>query len=37
MDLTPLIENASLSIADYVVGFIDGFRADVVRRLTSLG
>jgi LmbE family N-acetylglucosaminyl deacetylase len=37
MDLTPLVENPSLSIGDYVLGFIDSFRADVARRLTSLG
>jgi LmbE family N-acetylglucosaminyl deacetylase len=35
MDLTPLIENPDLSIADYVLGFIDRFRADVARRLES--
>jgi LmbE family N-acetylglucosaminyl deacetylase len=37
MDLTPLIEDPSLSIAEYVLGFIDSFRADVQRRLTPLG
>ena len=37
MDLTPLIEDPSLSIANYVLGFIDSFRADVQRRLTPLG
>jgi LmbE family N-acetylglucosaminyl deacetylase len=36
MDLTPLIEDPSLSIAQYVLGFIDNFRADVERRLTPL-
>jgi LmbE family N-acetylglucosaminyl deacetylase len=35
MDLTPLIENPNLSIADYVRGFIDSFRADVDRRLNA--
>jgi LmbE family N-acetylglucosaminyl deacetylase len=33
MDLTPLIEDPDLSIADYVLGFVDRFRADVARRL----
>jgi LmbE family N-acetylglucosaminyl deacetylase len=33
MDLTPLVEDPGLSIADYVVGFVDRFRADVERRL----
>ncbi len=36
MDLTPLVEDPNLSIADYVLGFIDNFRADVERRLTPL-
>ena len=33
MDLTPLVEDPGLSIADYVVGFVDRFREDVARRL----
>jgi len=33
MDLTPLIQDPSLSIAAYVLGFVDRFRADVERRL----
>jgi LmbE family N-acetylglucosaminyl deacetylase len=37
MDLTRLIEDPGLPIADYVLGFIDRFRADVDRRLRSLG
>jgi hypothetical protein len=37
MDLTPLVENSELSIADYIVGHIDRFRLDVQRRLTSFG
>jgi LmbE family N-acetylglucosaminyl deacetylase len=37
MDLTQLIEDPDLPIADYVLGFIDRFRADVDRRLRSLG
>jgi LmbE family N-acetylglucosaminyl deacetylase len=37
MDLTPLIEDPSLSITDYVLGFIDKFRNDVANRLASFG
>ena len=33
MDLTPLVADPDLPIADYVVGFIDRFRAEVARRL----
>jgi LmbE family N-acetylglucosaminyl deacetylase len=33
MNLTPLIEDDALDIVDYVAGFIDRFRADVVARL----
>jgi LmbE family N-acetylglucosaminyl deacetylase len=33
MDLTPLVDDPNLSIADYVLGFIDRFRADVEKRL----
>jgi len=33
MDLTPLIDDPSLSPADYVTGFIDEFRADVQKKL----
>jgi len=33
MDLTPLVENPEMAIADYVLGFIDKFRADVENRL----
>jgi LmbE family N-acetylglucosaminyl deacetylase len=36
MDLTPLVEDPSLPVADYVLRFIDGFRNDVQRRLTAL-
>jgi LmbE family N-acetylglucosaminyl deacetylase len=36
MDLTPLIENPSLPIAGYVLGFIDQLRADVERRLAEV-
>jgi LmbE family N-acetylglucosaminyl deacetylase len=33
MDLTPLVEDPSLSIADYVLGAVDRFRADIQKRL----
>jgi LmbE family N-acetylglucosaminyl deacetylase len=33
MDLTPLVDDPSLSIAGYVLGFVDRFRADVEGRL----
>jgi LmbE family N-acetylglucosaminyl deacetylase len=33
MDLTPLVEDASLPVADYVLSFVDRFRADVAKRL----
>jgi LmbE family N-acetylglucosaminyl deacetylase len=35
MDLTPLVENDSLGIVDYVLGHIDRFRADVEARIRS--
>ena len=35
MDLTPLVDDPALPIADYVLGFVDRFRADVARRLTQ--
>jgi LmbE family N-acetylglucosaminyl deacetylase len=37
MDLTPLIADPSLSISEYVLGFLDRFRADVSRRLQAAG
>ena len=37
MDLTPLVEDASLPAADYVLAFVDRFRADVEKRLKALG
>jgi LmbE family N-acetylglucosaminyl deacetylase len=37
MDLTPLVEDASLPVTDYVLAFVDRFRADVETRLTTLG
>ncbi len=33
MDLTPLIKDDTLDVLDYVTGFIDRFRADVVSKL----
>jgi LmbE family N-acetylglucosaminyl deacetylase len=33
MDLTPLVEDESLDIVEYVTGYIDRFRADVVGKL----
>jgi len=37
MDLTPLVEDPSLPVADYVLTLIDRFRADVETRLNTLG
>ena len=33
MDLSPLVHDPGLSIDEYVLGFVDGFRADVKKRL----
>jgi LmbE family N-acetylglucosaminyl deacetylase len=33
MDLTPLADDPNLPVAEYVLGFVDRFRADVARRL----
>lgn len=35
MDLTPLVDDPSLSIADYVLSAVDRFREDVKKRLTD--
>jgi LmbE family N-acetylglucosaminyl deacetylase len=35
MDLTPLIKDDSLDIVEYVTGFIDRFKADVVQKLSK--
>jgi LmbE family N-acetylglucosaminyl deacetylase len=35
MDLTPLIENPDLAVSDYVLKFIDRFRADVDSRVKA--
>jgi LmbE family N-acetylglucosaminyl deacetylase len=37
MDLTPLVENPDLPVADYVLGLVDRFRADVEKRVRSVG
>ena len=37
MDLTPLVEDPSLPVADYVLALVDRFRADVEMRLHMLG
>jgi hypothetical protein len=37
MDLTPLVEDTNLSIAGYVLSFVDRFRADVAKRLGAVG
>ena len=36
LDLTPLIENEQLDPADYVKGFLDRFRADVLEQIRRL-
>jgi len=35
MDLSPLVDDPGLSIGDYVLGFIDRFRADVAKRIAT--
>jgi len=35
MDLTPLVEDPSLDVATYVLGFVDRFRADVEKRVKA--
>ena len=37
MDLTPLVDDPSMAVADYVLGQIDLFRADVEKRVRSVG
>jgi hypothetical protein len=37
MDLTPLVEHPDLPVTEYVLGFIDRFRADVDKRIRSVG
>jgi hypothetical protein len=36
MDLTPLIEDPSLAVADYVLSLVDRFRADVEKRVSAV-
>jgi LmbE family N-acetylglucosaminyl deacetylase len=36
MDLTPLVDDPSLSVTGYVLGFIDRFRADVENRIARI-
>jgi hypothetical protein len=36
MDLTPLIMDPSLDIAEYVTGYIDRFKADVLAKLSGM-
>jgi len=36
MDLTPLVDDPSLSVTDYVLGRIDLFRADVEKRVRTM-
>jgi len=37
MDLTPLVQDATRSVSDYVVGYIDRLRTDATLRLERLG
>jgi LmbE family N-acetylglucosaminyl deacetylase len=37
MDLTPLVEDPDLPVSDHVLRFVDRFRADVEKRMRSLG
>ena len=37
MDLTPLMNDASIDVADYVHGFIDRFALEVSERIGKLG
>ena len=36
MDLTPLIQDPTLDITDYTLGYIDRFRADVESKLKRM-
>ena len=36
MDLTPLAQDPSLDVTEYVLGLVDRFRADVARRVNSV-
>jgi hypothetical protein len=37
MDLTPLVEDPALSVADYVLAYVDRFRADAEKRMRAAG
>ncbi len=37
MDLTPLVQDPTLPVADYILGFVDQLRADVAKRLKAAG
>jgi LmbE family N-acetylglucosaminyl deacetylase len=37
MDLTPLVTDPNLSVADYVLGFVDRLRTDVAKRMKAAG
>jgi LmbE family N-acetylglucosaminyl deacetylase len=37
MDLTPLIEDANLPVAGYVLGYVERLRADIGKRLAAVG
>jgi LmbE family N-acetylglucosaminyl deacetylase len=37
MDLTPLVEDPGLPVADYVLAFVDRFREDVEKRIAAAG
>jgi LmbE family N-acetylglucosaminyl deacetylase len=37
MDLTPLVEDPALSVAEYVLGLVDRFRGDVEQRVKAFG
>jgi len=36
MDLTPLIDDPNLAVADHVLHYVDRFRADVEKRMAAL-
>jgi len=36
IDMTPLIENDDLDVTDFILGFIDRFRADVINRINKV-
>ncbi len=36
IDMTPLIENDELDMTDFILGFVDRFRADVINRIAKV-